>query len=150
MPKPAKNPPARAPAPRPRERTAPAARTQIELPDYLPARMLNEFVYCPRLFFYEWIEGVFAHNADTIEGELRHEKRETKTDPLPPPEPPTQLHSRSVMLSSEAHHLLAKMDLIEGNGGAVVPVDYKKGCRATLTTGRRPGPPIAYSYAPKP
>ena len=31
-------------------------------PDYLPARMLNEFVYCPRLFYYEWVEGVFAHN----------------------------------------------------------------------------------------
>ena len=24
---------------------------QRRLPDYLPARMLNEFVYCPRLFF---------------------------------------------------------------------------------------------------
>jgi CRISP-associated protein Cas1 len=23
-------------------------------PDYLPARMLNEYVYCPRLFYYEW------------------------------------------------------------------------------------------------
>ena len=34
----------------------------------LPARMLNEFVYCPRLFFYEWVEGIFAHSADTIEG----------------------------------------------------------------------------------
>ena len=22
-----------------------------ELPDYLPARMVNEFAYCPRLFF---------------------------------------------------------------------------------------------------
>ena len=38
----------------------------LELPDYLPARMLNEFVYCPRLFFYEWVEGVFAHSADTV------------------------------------------------------------------------------------
>ena len=35
--------------------------------------MLNEFVYCPRLFFYEWVEGVFAHSADTVEGALRHE-----------------------------------------------------------------------------
>jgi hypothetical protein len=25
----------------------------LKLPDLLPARMLNEFVYCPRLFFYE-------------------------------------------------------------------------------------------------
>ena len=29
------------------------------LPDYLPVRMVNEFVYCPRLFFYStnWVGG---------------------------------------------------------------------------------------------
>jgi len=37
--------------------------------DLLPARMLNEFVYCPRLFYYEHVEGVFLHNADTKRGE---------------------------------------------------------------------------------
>ena len=26
----------------------------------LSARMLNEFVYCPRLFYYEHVEGVFV------------------------------------------------------------------------------------------
>ncbi len=102
-------------------------RVEVELPDYLPARMLNEFVYCPRLFFYEWVEGIFAHSADTIEGELRHEKLETKSDPLPPPDREAHIHSRSVSLSSETHRLIAKMDLVEGDGGAVVPVDYKKG-----------------------
>jgi hypothetical protein len=25
--------------------------------DLLPARMVNEFVYCPRLFYLEWVEG---------------------------------------------------------------------------------------------
>lgn len=102
-------------------------RAQVELPDYLPARMLNEFVYCPRLFFYEWVEGIFAHSADTIEGELRHEKLETKSDPLPPPDQESQIHSRSVSLSSETHRIIAKMDLVEGEGGTVSPVDYKKG-----------------------
>jgi hypothetical protein len=24
------------------------------------ARIGNEFAYCPRLFFYEWVEGLFA------------------------------------------------------------------------------------------
>ena len=100
--------------------------TEVTLPDYLPARMLNEFVYCPRLFFYEWVESVFAHNTDTVEGELRHEKLETRADALPPPESETEIHSRSVMLSSETHRLIARIDLVEGEGGAVVPVDYKK------------------------
>jgi CRISPR-associated protein Cas1 len=71
------------------DRKAPARahRRVIELPEYLPARMLNEFTYCPRLFFYEWVEGVFAHSADTIEGALRHENLETKADALPPVNP---------------------------------------------------------------
>ena len=30
--------------------------------------MLNEFVYCPRLFYYEHVEGVFVENADTLRG----------------------------------------------------------------------------------
>ena len=49
-----------------------------ELPDYLPARMLNEYVYCPRLFYYEWVEGVFAHNQETVEGALRHAKLDAR------------------------------------------------------------------------
>lgn len=121
------NPVAVPPKPQPETKAGRTARLQIELPDYFPARMLNEFVYCPRLFFYEWVEGIFAHSADTIEGKLRHEKLETKSDPLPPPDQDAQIHSRSVQLSSEAHHLIAKIDLVEGNMGAVVPVDYKKG-----------------------
>ena len=61
-------------------------RRAVELPQYLPARMLNEFIYCPRLFFYEWVEGVFAHSADTVEGALRHETLGEKAEALPPPE----------------------------------------------------------------
>lgn len=104
-------------------------RPGVDLPDYLPARMLNEYVYCPRLFFYEWVEGVFAHSGDTVEGALRHEKLGEKEDALPEPAAAGEerIHSRSVMLSSDSHHLIARIDLVEGDAGAVVPVDYKRG-----------------------
>lgn len=26
------------------------------VPDLLPARMLNEYAYCPRLFHLEWVQ----------------------------------------------------------------------------------------------
>jgi hypothetical protein len=58
----------------------------VALPDYLPARMLNEFVYSPRLFFYEWVEGLFAHSADTLEGAQRHERHDAREDELPVPD----------------------------------------------------------------
>lgn len=31
--------------------------TGSEQPPLVPARMLNEYLYCPRLFFLEWIQG---------------------------------------------------------------------------------------------
>jgi CRISPR-associated protein Cas1 len=101
----------------------------LELPEYLPARMVNEFVYCPRLFFYEWVEGVFAHSSDTVEGALRHEKLERKEDALPAAEEAGEekVHSRSVELASDSLRVIAKIDLVEGQGGTVSPVDYKKG-----------------------
>ena len=65
--------------------------------------MLNEFVYCPRLFFYEWVEGVFAHSGDTVEGALRHDTLGEKPDALPPAGETgdERVHSRSVSLSSD-------------------------------------------------
>jgi len=51
--------------------------------DPLRARMLNEFVYCPRLFYYEQVEGVFVSNADTERGAAIHEKVDRGKGSLP-------------------------------------------------------------------
>jgi CRISPR-associated protein Cas1 len=102
--------------------------------EYMPARMLNEFVYCPRLYFYEHVEGVFAHNRETVEGALRHAKVDEGKGELLPAEElagDETIHARSVTLSSDRHKLIAKMDLIEADDGAVVPVDYKRGAPRT-------------------
>ncbi len=107
----------------------------LVLPEYLPARMLNEFVYCPRLFFYEWVEGLFAHNADTLDGAHRHERHDRREDELPSPDEAERIHARSVSLSSDAYGLIAKLDLIEGDGTIVTPVDYKRGAPKSTDAG---------------
>jgi CRISPR-associated protein Cas1 len=101
-----------------------------QLPDYLPARMVNEFVYCPRLFFFEFVEGLFRESADTIEGSAQHAKVDAKPTKLPDAGEATDgetIHSRSVTLASERCRVIAKMDLVESTGGVVTPVDYKHG-----------------------
>src|SRR5882672_11133226 len=99
-----------------------------ELPDYLPARMVNEFCYCPRLFFYEWVEGLFAESVDTIEGAIQHKRVDEKASALPTmSQAGAEIHARSVTLSSERLRVIAKMDLIELTGGTATPVDYKHG-----------------------
>lgn len=98
------------------------------LPDYLPARMVNEFVYCPRLFFYEWVEGVFRESADTIEGQIQHRRVDKAGKALPDPENLSEdFRTRAVMLSSEQHRIIAKIDLLDVEDGCVTPVDYKHG-----------------------
>jgi len=119
-----------------------------QLPDYLPARMVNEFVYCPRLFFYEWVEGVFQHSADTVEGKIQHRRVDQKPDALPAPgeQGEEPIHSRSVTLSSERLWVIAKLDLIEGAEGAVTPVDYKHAGLWRRKPDCRFGPPIALNW----
>src|SRR2546430_2979921 len=95
--------------------------------DLLPARMVNEFVYCPRLFYLEWVEGRFADSDDTRVGQQVHRRVDTETGAAPLPEEGELNEARSVTLSSQELGVIAKIDVIEGIDGSVVPIDYKKG-----------------------
>ncbi|MFQ5555908.1 MAG: CRISPR-associated endonuclease Cas1 [Acidimicrobiales bacterium] len=96
-------------------------------PDLVPARMLNELTYCPRLFWIEWVENRFADNDDTVEGRWHHRRvdegseRSFDVDDEPPKV------ARSVMLSSQEYGIVAKVDVMERVGDAVVPVETKRG-----------------------
>lgn len=103
----------------------------------IPVRMVNEHVYCPRLAYLMWVQGEFAHNEFTVEGKIRHRKVDKDGGtPLPEaPEDDESIHARSVTLSSERLGIIAKMDLVEGEGCHVVPVDYKRGKRPHVPGG---------------
>lgn len=103
--------------------------------------MLNEFVYCQRLFYYEFVEGVFVESADTLRGGAIHQRVDSGNGALPaakkkakadkkadgaapetadtgqPEETqsaePETIHSRSVQMGSERLGVVAKMDLVE-------------------------------------
>jgi CRISPR-associated endonuclease Cas1/CRISPR-associated protein Cas4 len=98
----------------------------------LPARMVNEHVYCPRLAYLMWVQGEWADTADTVEGRIRHRRVEGEPSALPPaaelPED-EQLVVRSLTLASERLGLIARLDLLEVEDGAVTPVDIKRGRR---------------------
>lgn len=106
----------------------------------LPARMVNEYVYCPRLAYLEWVQGEWAESADTVEGRHAH-RRVDKRRGNPPAaataaeEEHTSIHVRSLELSSDALGLVAKLDLAEFEGRRAVPVDYKRGKRPHVERG---------------
>jgi CRISPR-associated endonuclease Cas1/CRISPR-associated protein Cas4 len=104
----------------------------------LPVRMLNEYQYCPRLAYLEWVQGEWADSADTVEGRSVHRRVDKPAGALPPPEElpaEEKLHARSITLSSNRLGLIAKMDLVETDEGFVIPVDYKRGKRPHVALG---------------
>lgn len=105
-------------------------------PDYLPARMLNEWVYCPRLGYLEWVQSEFADNVFTEDGRFQHRRVDAGGGELSEPEDDQEPKVvRSVLLSSEKHKIIAKIDLLEVDGVKAVPVDYKRGKKPSVPGG---------------
>lgn len=101
-----------------------------DTPEQIPARMLNEFTYCPRLFYLEYVQQEWASSADTLEGSFAHRRVDQETGSVPPADELAgggRIHARSVSIGSDSLGAVAKIDLLEGEDGVVTPVDYKRG-----------------------
>ncbi len=113
-------------------------------PDSLiPVRMLNEFTYCPRLGYLEFVQGEWAENIETMQGTFGHRhvdkpdrkkiespvsnSRNSKTKADTPDTSDEKIHARSITLSSVQEGIVAKLDILEIDGNRVTPVDYKRG-----------------------
>lgn len=99
----------------------------MSVPDLVPARMVNEFAYCPRLFHLEWVQSRFADNDDTVEGRAQHRRVDQESGRVGDPRENAPFAARSVLLSSSELGLVARIDLVEADGTSVCPVDYKRG-----------------------
>lgn len=103
----------------------------------IPARMVNEYQYCPRLAYLEWVQGEWADSADTVEGRHRHRRVDKRSGDLPEPDGVAEepFKARSITLSSNRLGLIAKIDMIEGDSDTVIPIDYKRGKRPHVAKG---------------
>src|SRR5436190_1685812 len=122
------------------------AQLELELPappaapetPLVPVRMVNEFVYCPRLAFLEWVDSEWADSGDTEQGRRAHVKVDAGGGKLPGPDETDKrpdFSVRSMTLASERIGIVAKMDLVEGEDRTVTPVDTKKGKRPHVAEG---------------
>lgn len=108
-------------------------------PALLPARAVNEFVYCPRLFWIEYVAREFAESYDTIDGSRVHRNVDTPSgvlnaDPADA-DARADVRARSVLLSSEELGITARLDVVEIEDGSAVPIDFKRGKAPNLPEG---------------
>jgi len=91
-------------------------------PELLPARMINEYVYCPRLFWLEYVERDFESSHDTVDGERVHRRVDRPRGELPDDITQLRGEATSVELSSERLGVVAKLDVVRTEGDSSVPV----------------------------
>ncbi len=108
-------------------------------------RGVAEYAYCPRLFYYMTVEGIFLPSADTEHGVGVHRRVDQPSAAAPQvakangtgkqiekleeaeddPDRPRSI--RSLALTSQRLGLTATLDLAEIEGTQAVPVEYRKG-----------------------
>ena len=96
-------------------------------PELLPARMINEYVYCPRLFWLEYVEREFEESYDTVDGQRVHRRVDEAKGELPDDIAQMRSDATSVELASERLGVVAKLDIVRADGDRVVPIDFKRG-----------------------
>jgi CRISPR-associated exonuclease Cas4 len=125
--------------------------------EMLPISSLNALEYCPRKFYYQFVQGETLVNEFVLEGTLAHQRvHQAGTHTTAEGE----MQTTRLYLYSEALHLSGFADIVEERSGVFVPVEYKRGqqgnwlndhiqlcAQALCLEERQPGKPlIAYGY----
>lgn len=126
-------------------------------PVLLPVRMLNEFTYCPRLFYLEFVDGLFAESEDTVAGSVEHaavdrpmvrpprsRRRTSATDPSAPE--PLEGQTTRVAVSDPGLGITGRLDVVDHDDGVHYPLEFKHGRPPDIgrTSPERVGPSGAW------
>ena len=115
----------------------------LEAQPRMGVRNLHNFTYCPRLFYFQWVENIFQESADTVAGSLVHrnvdqpsklddERAKALGENLP-----EGAKLRSLRLESESLGLIGVVDIVEGGPDGAEIIDYKKGSARRDSEGER-------------
>jgi CRISPR-associated exonuclease Cas4 len=93
--------------------------------DLLPLSYINQFAYCPRRFWYMYVQGEMKENAHVLRGVINHERAHTPGYETIPAG--VTIHRR-VYVYSHTLGITGYTDLLEEQAdGRLVPVEYKQG-----------------------
>lgn len=108
-----------------------AGAADIDEDDLIPARMVNELVYCPRLFWLEVVAAAFDDNRHTLLGQHAHRRvDQAGGTAVKATDGGTDVLERGTWLSSARLGVSAKFDRVVADPafeGAALPLDTKKG-----------------------
>ncbi len=91
--------------------------------NYIPLSQINTYVFCPRRFYYESVEGHQVVNEHVEEGKIKHEHVHTAVKDRKKGD---KTLSRRQYLASDTLGVSGYTDLVEEKDGVPYPVEFKK------------------------
>src|SRR6266704_3451343 len=92
--------------------------------EMLPISSLNALEYCPRKFYYQFVQGEMMVNDLVLEGTLEHQRVHQAGTHRTGAE---EIETTRLYLYSEALHVSGFADVIQERAGMFVPMEYKHG-----------------------
>ena len=92
---------------------------------FLPISYLNQIVYCPRRFWYMYVQGEIEINAPMLEGTYQHQTRADK--PGADTDDRGRTVHRRLWVWSNRLQIAGFADFVEQENDALIPVEYKHG-----------------------
>ena len=95
----------------------------------IPVRRLHNYIYCPRLMYFQYVENVFVPNAEVMEGKGVHQQidKPGMIPEYPPGENSGQKSVRSLSLSDSELGIHGVLDLLREEEHGWRVFDYKRG-----------------------
>src|SRR5437588_1785352 len=104
------------------------------VPDSIPISALNTLEYCPRRFYYQFVQSDMVINEFVLEGTLLHRRvNQAGTQTVGQ----DVIQTTRLYLYSEELRLSGFADVIEEQGGLLIPVEYKQGQQGEQGGGRK-------------
>ncbi len=97
---------------------------QRDAPESIPLSYLNAIEYCPRRFYYEFVQGDMLRNEFVLEGTLLHQRAD---EPGLHVSQDGEVKINHLYLNSETLRLSGFADIVEEEEGMLIPVEYKHG-----------------------
>ncbi len=96
----------------------------VTTPETLPISSLNALEYCPRRFYYQFVQSEMLINEFVLEGTLVHQRahqhgRQSTSE--------GEIQTTRVYLYSEELRLSGFADVVEEQAGLLIPVEFKHG-----------------------